>query len=85
MNAFILAHIKSIELIGVLMRISSFSLVAWLGPASPFMFVWIFNTIDAIMLAWCSVLRKDLAYSILNVFWVIIGIIGILRAGDVLH
>ena len=85
MNAFILAHIKSIELIGVLMRIASFSLVAWLGPASPFMFVWIFNTIDAIMLAWCSVLRKDLAYSILNVFWVIIGIIGILRAGEVLH
>ena len=85
MNAFILAHIKSIELIGVLMRIASFSLVAWLGPASPFMFVWIFNTIDAIMLAWCSVLRKDLAYSILNVFWVIIGIIGILRAGGVLH
>jgi hypothetical protein len=85
MNAFILKHIRTIELIGVLMRISSFSLVSWLGPASPFMFVWIFNTIDAIMLAWCSILRKDLAYSILNVFWVIIGIIGILRAGGILH
>jgi hypothetical protein len=36
------------------------------------------------MLAWCSVIKKDLAYSILNVFWVIIGIIGILRAGGVL-
>ena len=79
-NAFIQRHIRKIELIGVLMRIFSFSLVSWLGPASPFMFVWIFNTTDAIMLAWCSALKKDLAYSILNIFWVIIGIIGILRA-----
>jgi hypothetical protein len=47
------------------------------------MFVWIFNTIDAVMLAWCSVIKKDLAYSILNVFWVIIGIIGMLRAASV--
>jgi hypothetical protein len=79
-NAFILKHIRKIELVGVLMRITSFSLVSWLGPDSPFVFVWIFNTIDAIMLAWCSVLRKDLAYSILNLFWVLIGIIGIFRA-----
>lgn len=74
-----------IELIGILMRVSSFSLVSWLGPASPFMFVWVFNTIDAIMLAWCSVLKRDIAYSILNVFWVVIGVIGILRAGGVFH
>jgi hypothetical protein len=83
MNTFIRRNIGAIELVGVLMRVSSFSLVSWLGPASPFMFVWIFNTIDAVMLAWCSVIKKDLAYSILNVFWVIIGIIGILRAGSV--
>jgi hypothetical protein len=81
MNTFIRRNIGAIELVGVLMRVSSFSSVSWLGPASPFMFVWIFNTIDAVMLAWCSVIKKDLAYSILNVFWVIIGIIGILRAG----
>jgi hypothetical protein len=83
MNTFIRRNIGAIELVGVLMRVSSFSLVSWLGPASPFMFVWIFNTIDAVMLAWCSVIKKDLAYSILNVFWVVIGIIGILRAGSV--
>jgi hypothetical protein len=83
MNTFIRRNIGTIELVGVLMRVSSFSLVSWLGPASPFMFVWIFNTIDAVMLAWCSVIKKDLAYSILNVFWVVIGIIGILRAGSV--
>ena len=85
MNEFILTHIRALELVGVLMRISSFSLVSWLGPSSPFLFVWVFNTIDAVMLSWCSVLKKDLAYSILNVFWVIIGIVGILRAGAVLH
>ncbi len=83
MNAFIMKHIRKVELVGVLMRISSFSLVSWLGPASPFLFVWIFNTIDAVMLAWCSILKKDLAYSILNVFWVVIGIIGILRASAI--
>jgi hypothetical protein len=85
MNTFVLRHIRTIELIGVLMRVSSFTLVSWLGPASPFMFVWVFNTIDAIMLAWCSLVKKDLAYSILNIFWVIIGIIGILRAGGAFH
>jgi hypothetical protein len=82
MNAFILKHIRVIELVGVLMRIGSFSLVSWLGPSSPFLFVWIFNTIDAVMLSWCAVLKKDLAYSLLNVFWVIIGIIGIVRAAS---
>ena len=80
LNAFILKYIRTIEMVGVMMRISSFGLVSWLGPDSPFMFVWIFNTIDAVMLSWCSILKKDAAYSILNVFWVVIGIIGMLRA-----
>jgi len=80
-NHFVLRNIKRIEMIGVLMRIFSFSLVSWLGPASPFMFVWVFNTIDAVMLSWCSMLRKDAAYTLLNTFWIMVGIIGILRAG----
>lgn len=84
-NAFIVKYIRVIELIGVLMRISSFSLVSWLGPSSPFLFVWVFNTTDAVMLSWCSILKKDFAYSVLNVFWVIIGIVGILRAGSFVH
>jgi hypothetical protein len=82
LNAFILQHIRVIELIGVLMRISSFSLVSWLGPSSPFLFVWVFNTTDAVVLAWCAVLKRDLAYSVLNVFWVFIGVVGIIRAGS---
>ena len=82
-NRFALKYIKHIEMTGVLMRVFSFSLVSWMGPASPFMFVWIFNTIDAVMLSWCALLKKDAAYSTLNIFWVIVGIVGILRAGSV--
>ena len=81
-NDFILKHVRIFEMIGVLMRIFSFSLVSWLGPDSPFMFVWIFNTIDAILLSWCALLRRDQAYSVLNIFWIMVGIVGILRAGN---
>lgn len=84
-NAFVLKHIRTFEMIGVVMRIFSFSLVSWLGPASPFMFVWVFNTIDAILLSWCAILKKDRAYTLLNVFWVLVGLVGILRAGNVIH
>ena len=85
MNSFILRNIKTIEMTGVLMRIFSFSLVSWLGPKSPFMFVWIFNTIDAVMLTCCSRLKRDTAYLTLNAFWILVGIVGILRAGNILH
>lgn len=80
LNAFILRNIAALEMTGVLMRIFSFSLVSWLGPDSPFMFVWIFNTIDAILLAWCSMLKKDKAYTLLNSFWILVGVVGIYRA-----
>ena len=80
MNAWVSRHLRSIELIGVLMRIFSFSLVSWMGPDSPFLFVWAFNTVDAVMLSWCAMIRKDLAYSLLNVFWVGVGVVGMARA-----
>lgn len=83
-NTFILANVKTLEMIGVLMRIFSFTLVSWLGPQSPFMFVWIFNTTDAAILSWCSILKKDRAYSVLNLFWIIIGLVGIARAGGLI-
>jgi hypothetical protein len=79
-NPFVLKHIKTIEMTGVLMRIASFSAVSWLGPHSPFLIVWLVNTTDAVLLTWCAVLKKDLAYSVLNVFWMVIGAIGIVRA-----
>ena len=34
------------------------------------------------MLTWCALLRKDRAYILLNGFWILIGIVGILRAGQ---
>jgi len=82
MNKFIFVHIKKFELVGVLMRIFSFSLVSWLGPQSPFLFVWSFNTIDAAMLSWCAILKRNLAYSVLNLFWILVGVVGILRASS---
>jgi len=85
LNRFILKYLKTIEMTGVLMRISSFSLVSWMGPESPFMLVWIVNTTDAVMLSWCAILKKDQAYTLLNVFWILVGVVGILRAGAVIH
>jgi len=72
------------EMAGVIMRIFCFSLVSWLGPASPFMLVWIVNTLDAILLTYCAILKKDKAYTLLNGFWILVGIVGIARAGGFL-
>lgn len=80
LNAEVARNLRSIEMIGVLMRIFSFSLVGWLGPASPFLFVWVFNTVDAVMLSWCAIIKKDRAYTVLNLFWVGVGVVGMFRA-----
>ena len=85
LNRFILQKIRTIEMVGVLMRIFSFSLVSWLGPASPFLFVWVFNTIDAVLLSWCAILKRDAAYSLLNLFWILVGVVGIVRAWPPAH
>jgi hypothetical protein len=85
LNEFVLKNIRILELVGVLMRIFSFSLVSWLGPESPFLFVWILNTTDAIILSWCAVLKKDTAYSLLNIFWILVGAVGILRTLSIIH
>jgi hypothetical protein len=79
-NVAVTRHLRAIEMIGVLMRIFSFSLVSWLGPASPFLFVWAFNTADAVMLSWCALIKKDAAYTVLNVFWIGVGVVGMIRA-----
>jgi hypothetical protein len=78
---YIKAHVPQMEMVGVIMRIFCFSLVSWLGPASPFMLVWIVNTVDAILLTYCAMLKKDKAYTLLNGFWILVGIVGIARAG----
>lgn len=84
LNRFILENIRSIEMLGVLMRIFSFSLVSWMGASSPFLFVWAFNTADAVLLSWCAILKRDAAYSLLNLFWIVVGIVGMLRAGNLM-
>jgi hypothetical protein len=85
LNQFVIRHLRVIEMTGVLMRIFSFSLVSWLGAESPFLFVWVFNTIDAIMLSWCSIVRQDRAYTLLNLFWILVGLVGIARASGMLQ
>jgi hypothetical protein len=73
-------HLRAIEMTGVIMRIFSFSLVSWMGPATPFMFVWALNTTDAVMLSWAAWTKRDPAYTLLNVFWVGVGVVGMVRA-----
>lgn len=80
LNNSVARHVRSVEMVGVVMRIISFSLVSWMGSESPFLFVWVFNTIDAIMLSWCAILKRDQAYTLLNVFWIGVGVVGIIRA-----
>jgi hypothetical protein len=79
-NTIVVNYMGFIEMVGVLMRIFSFSLVSWMGAESPFFFVWAFNTADAVILSWCSILKKDSAYTLLNVFWIMVGIVGMFRA-----
>ncbi len=80
LNNFIARNIRTVEMIGVLMRIFSFSLVSWMGPESPFLFVWAFNTVDAVILTWCALIKKDVPYTVLNVFWIGVGVVGMMRA-----
>jgi hypothetical protein len=85
LNAVVARNLRTIEMTGVLMRIFSFSLLSWYERDSPFLFVWAFNTLDAIMLSWCSIVKKDRAYTILNVFWIGVGVVGMMRAAGLMH
>ncbi len=85
LNEFVIQNLRTIEMIGVIMRIFSFSLVSWLGSESPFMFVWTFNTLDAVILSWCAIVKKDRAYTLLNIFWIGVGVVGMFRASAVTH
>ncbi len=69
--------INLLEGIGVGMRILSFMGLSILGKSTPFLALWIVNTIDAIILTYCAVIRENKSYIILNVFWIIVGLIGI--------
>ena len=77
--------VKWFENIGVIMRIFSFGMLAILGKDTPLLTMWIINTIDAMILTWAAWERSNRAYIILNIFWLIVGIIGIWNSYHALH
>lgn len=69
--------ITSLETIGVIMRILAFGMLSILNKDTPFLFMWVWNTLDAVILTYCSWERDNKPYMILNIFWLIVGAIGI--------
>jgi len=69
--------ITTLETIGVGMRILSFGTLSIMNENTPFLTMWIVNTIDALILTYCAYRRKNNPYIALNVFWLIVGIVGI--------
>ena len=69
--------LRLLEDIGVVMRIGAFFMLSVMGPNTPFLTMWIINTIDAIILTYCAWERSNRSYLLLNTFWLIVGIIGI--------
>ena len=69
--------VKLLENIGVVMRILAFGTLSIMGPQTPFLIMWIWNTIDAIILTYAAWERDNKAYLILNIFWMLVGIVGI--------
>ena len=69
--------IKWMEHIGVVMRIIAFGTLSIMGPNTPFLWMWIWNTIDAIILTYAAWERGNRAYLILNIFWMLVGLVGI--------
>jgi len=69
--------VKLLESIGVIMRIIAFGTLSIMGPGTPFLLMWIWNTIDAVILTYCAWERGNKAYLILNIFWMLVGIVGI--------
>lgn len=71
---------KTLELlegIGVIMRIMAFGLLSVMGKDTPFLWMWTWNTIDAIILTYCAWERDNRPYILLNFFWLIVGVVGI--------
>lgn len=69
--------IELLEGFGVAMRIFSFGMLSIMGKDTPFLTMWIINTIDAVLLTYCAWERGNRPYILLNTFWLIVGVIGI--------
>jgi hypothetical protein len=59
------------------MRILAFGMLSLLNKNTPFLSMWIINTIDAVILTYCAWERNNRPYILLNIFWLIVGIVGI--------
>ena len=71
------SRVKLLENIGVIMRILAFGTLSLMGPGTPFLLMWIWNTIDAVILTYAAWERRNKAYLILNIFWMFVGLVGI--------
>jgi len=69
--------IELLEGIGVIMRIIAFGTLSIMGPDTPFLWMWIWNSIDAVILTYAAWERNNKSYILLNFFWLIVGIVGI--------
>lgn len=70
-------QIEFLETIGVVMRIIAFGTLSVLNENTPFLLLWIWNTVDAVILTYCAWERENRPYLLLNVFWLIVGVVGI--------
>jgi hypothetical protein len=48
-----------------------------MGKDTPFLLMWIWNTVDAVILTYCAWERDNKPYILMNMFWLIVGAIGI--------
>jgi phosphoglycerol transferase MdoB-like AlkP superfamily enzyme len=69
--------LELMEGVGVVMRIMAFGLLSVMGKDTPFLWMWIWNTIDAVILTYCAWERDNRPYIILNLFWLLVGAVGI--------
>lgn len=65
------------EGIGVAMRILAFGVLSIMNKDTPFLAMWIVNSVDAIILTYCAWRRGNKPYMALNLFWLLVGIVGI--------
>ena len=65
------------EGIGVGMRILAFGMLSVLNKDTPFLTMWIINTVDAVILTYCAYRRGNRPYMVLNLFWLLVGLVGI--------
>ena len=69
--------LELMEGIGVVMRIAAFAMLSVMGKDTPFFWMWVWNTIDAVILTYCAWERDNKPYILMNFFWLIVGAIGI--------